>query len=78
MWEVVVIIVIVILGKFLLDTSKQSNEIKAQGGLSRKYSFLINKIMPEDEKTTKFEDPITGILTIRRVGSFDIRILNLI
>lgn len=37
----IVIIIVYIIGKFLYDSAKQSNQMKAQGGVRTKYSELI-------------------------------------
>lgn len=45
MWIVIVIIVVVIIGKFLLDCSKQAEQVRHEGGMMKKYSILVEHLL---------------------------------
>ena len=38
MWTVIIIIAVCFIGKFVLDSINQSNDMKAQGGVRTKYA----------------------------------------
>ena len=50
MWTFIIVIGVLIIGKFLFDTAKQSSEIKGQGGIRQKYSILINNFLQGHER----------------------------
>ncbi len=51
MWTFIIIVVVLIIGKFLFDTAKQSSSIKDQGGIRQKYSILINNFLQGHERS---------------------------
>lgn len=50
MWTFIIVIGVLIIGKFLFDTARQSSKIKEQGGIRQKYSILINKFLQGHER----------------------------
>lgn len=51
MWTFIIIFVVLFLGKFIVDSLKQSNEIKKQGGIKKKYSKLVQMLLEADPRT---------------------------
>lgn len=50
MWTFIIVIIGIVIGKFILDTTKQSYYIKQQGGILTKYATLVNYILHSNDK----------------------------
>ena len=50
MWTFIIILVVLFLGKFVVDNLKQSNEIKKQGGIKKKYAKLVHMLLEADPR----------------------------
>ena len=53
------LLVAIIVIKFLYDTFKQSSDIKAEGGVRRKYSILVNHFLSGDQRCRIFHESNT-------------------
>ena len=51
MWTFIIILVVLFFGKFIVDSLKQSNEIKKQGGIKKKYAKLVQMLLEADPRT---------------------------
>ena len=45
MWTFIIILVVIMIGKFIYDSSKQSEQVKSEGGMREKYSTLIEYLL---------------------------------
>lgn len=61
MWKFIIIIGIIIVLKFIYDTSNQSQKIKEEGGIKKKYSILVNHFLSGDERCQVFQDTNTMV-----------------
>lgn len=51
MWTFIIILLVLFLGKFIIDSLKQSNEMKKQGGIKKKYAKLVQMLLDADPRT---------------------------
>ncbi len=51
MWTFIIILLVLFFGKFIIDSLKQSNEIKKQGGIKKKYAKLVQMLLDADPRT---------------------------
>ena len=51
MWTFIIILLVLFFGKFIIDSLKQSNEIKKQGGIKIKYAKLVQMLLDADPRT---------------------------
>jgi len=58
---IIAVIVVGIIIKFAADSTKQSSEVKSQGGMRKKYATLINHILRSDPKAKIFQEENTFI-----------------
>ncbi len=58
---IIAVIVVGIIIKFAADSTKQSSEVKSQGGMRKKYATLINHILSSDPKAKIFQEENTFI-----------------
>lgn len=59
MWGFIITIVILILLKFIYDTSKQSSKIKREGGVRMKYAVLVDHFLSGHERCRIFQNDNT-------------------
>ena len=77
MWTIIITIVIFIIGLFLYDTSKQSTQIKKEGGMRIKYRDLITYIISQDSKTRIFQETSNSITVgVSNIGGTTLFILT--
>lgn len=50
MWGFIITIFILIVIKFIYDTSKQSSKIKSEGGVRKKYALLVDHFLSGHER----------------------------
>ena len=77
MWQVIIIIAIVVIGKFFYDRHQQSLKIAKEGGMDHKYRELIAILMSADERSKIYEltsDSIT--VGVSGMGGFTLFILT--
>lgn len=56
MWTFIIIVIVLIVGKFLYDRNQQSVQIGRQGGMSNKYRTLIAHLMGGHSNTKIFQE----------------------
>lgn len=61
MWFFIIIIIALIVLKFVYDTATQSSEIKAEGGIRKKYSFLVDYFLSCDKRSRIFQENNTFV-----------------
>lgn len=61
MWTFIIAIVAFIILKFIYDSVKQSSEVKAEGGIRKKYSVLINHFLNSHERCRVLQDSNTFV-----------------
>lgn len=61
MWTFIIIVVVFIVGKFLFDSFKQSEQIKSQGGIRKKYSLLVQMLLEADPRAKIIQESNTFI-----------------
>ena len=77
MWTIIIVIVIFIIGLFLYDTSKQSTQIKREGGMSIKYRELIKYIMSGDSRSRIMQETSNSLtLGVSNAGGTTLYILT--
>lgn len=57
----IIIVAILIIGKFLYDSHKQSSKIKSEGGVRKKYNVLIEYILSLDSRNKIFQETNTFV-----------------
>ncbi len=62
MWTFIIIVVVFIVGKFLFDSFKQSEQIKSQGGIRKKYSLLVQMLLEADPRAKIIQESNTFII----------------
>ena len=61
MWTVIIIIAVCFIGKFVLDSINQSNDMKAQGGVRTKYAHLIQSLLDSDPRARILQETNTFV-----------------
>lgn len=61
MWTVIIIIAVCFIGKFVLDSINQSNDIKSQGGVRTKYAHLIQSLLDSDPRARILQETNTFV-----------------
>lgn len=61
MWKFIIILIVLILGKFFYDTMKQSREVRKQGGVRTKYAKLIQMILDSDPRVRIVQETNTMV-----------------
>lgn len=61
MWTFIIVIVAFIIIKFIYDSVKQSSKVKAEGGIRKKYSFLIDHLLSGHERCRILQDTNTFV-----------------
>ena len=62
MWIFILAVVAFIAIKFMIDMSKQSSQISAQGGMREKYRILINHLMSGDPRSRVIREDRSAML----------------
>ena len=57
----IIILLVLFVGKFIIDSFKQSNEMKAQGGIKKKYAKLIQMLLDADPRIKIIQESSTFI-----------------
>ena len=57
----IIIVAVLIIGKFLFDTQRQSSKIKSEGGVRNKYKVLIDYILSLDSRCKIFQETNTFV-----------------
>ena len=57
----IILVVILIVGKFLFDSVQQSNKISSEGGVRKKYKVLIDSLLSADPRNKVFQETNTFV-----------------
>lgn len=57
----IILVVILIVGKFIFDSTQQSSKIKSEGGVRKKYKVLIDSILSLDPRNKIFQETNTFV-----------------
>jgi hypothetical protein len=61
MWVFIILIVVIIIGKFIYDKNQQSAKVTMEGGMRKKYHELIEYLMSGDSKTQIYQETSDSI-----------------
>lgn len=77
MWGIIIVIVVIIIGKFLYDTNQQSSKIKKEGGMRNKYRELIEYLLSGDSRSKIFHETTDSItLGLSNMGGSTLYVLT--
>lgn len=61
MWTFIIVLVAFTIIKFIYDSVKQSSKVKSEGGIRKKYSVLIDRLLSAHEKCRILQDTNTFV-----------------
>ncbi|MCH5308364.1 MAG: hypothetical protein J1E58_00780 [Prevotella sp.] len=57
----IILVIILIVGKFLFDSMQQSDKMKSEGGVRKKYKVLVDSLLAADPRNKIFQETNTFV-----------------